>query len=71
MTLDDVMKDCKIEVYPNRPLGGQHVGTDNGVKVTHEPSGIVAIVNSGRSQHTNRTIAMDMIMAAITHPKFK
>lgn len=71
MTFDDIMKECKVEVALNRVMGGQHVGTDNGVKVTHKPSGIVAIVNSGRSQHTNRTIAVDMIMAALTHPKFK
>lgn len=58
----------KVSTYPERPKGGQHVGIDYGVKIEHIPTGIIAIVNTGRSQHKNRAIAMDMILAAITHP---
>ena len=65
--------DVKIEHWPPRQdRGGQHVGTGpSGVKVTHLPSGIEAFVEIGRSQYINREIAMDMILAAITHPRFK
>lgn len=65
--------EIKIECWPKRSdRGGQHVGTGpGGVKVTHIPSGIEAFVEIGRSQHTNREIAMDMILAALTHPKFR
>lgn len=63
--------DLKVETWPPRNKGGQHVGTESGVKVTHLPSGIEAVVNIGRSQHINRQIACDMILAAITHPRFK
>lgn len=51
--------------------GGQHVLRPfNGVKVTHTPSGTVAMCHVGRSQHVNRAIAMDMILSAVTHPRF-
>jgi peptide chain release factor 2 len=63
----------KVETYPlikNR--GGQHVAlTPTGIQVTHLPSGIMAIVDIGRSQHRNRQIAMEMILAAITHPDYR
>jgi len=52
--------------------GGQHCGMPAmAVRVTHIPSGIMAQVHIGRSQHINRLIALDMIEAAITHPRFR
>lgn len=56
------------EAWPPREKGGQHVGGIYRVKVTHIPTGLVAIVNVGRSQHRNRRIAEDMILAGLTHP---
>lgn len=67
-------EDMKFEAWPDggrNRVGGQMVGTHGGVRATHEPTGIVAIVNIGRSQHINKMIAEDMILAAITHPKFR
>ena len=65
-------KDLKTEIWPPETNpGGQHVGTRDGIKVEHLPSGIVAIVNIGRSQFKNRQIACDMILSAITHPMFR
>ena len=64
----------KIEVWPIPGIhqrGGQHVGVYPGVRITHLPSGIAAYVEANRSQHVNKMIAMDMILAAITHPKFR
>ena len=65
--------DLKVEHWPPRkPPGGQHVGTGPaGIKVTHLPTGIEACVDIGRSQFINREIAMDMILAALTHPRFR
>lgn len=64
-------EDLKVELWPPREKGGQHVGTGpNGVKITHLPSGVYVCVDVGRSQHTNKLIAMDMIEAALTHPRF-
>lgn len=66
-------EDVKVESWPPRKsMGGQHVGTGpSGVKVTHLPTGIEACVEISRSQFDNRSIAMDMILAAITHPRFR
>ncbi|OJY66427.1 peptide chain release factor-like protein [Rhizobium sp. 60-20] len=72
--IDIPTNDLKIEVWPISGIherGGQHVGTYPGVRITHLPSGINAYVDIGRSQHINKLIAMDMILAAITHPKFR
>lgn len=65
-------EDIRTEAWPPRQsLGGQHVGTGpSGVKVTHIPTGIEACVEIGRSQHINRLIAVEMIEAALTHPRF-
>lgn len=67
-------EDLRIEVWPIPGIhhrGGQHVGIYPDIRITHLPSGIQAVVNVGRSQHINKIIAMDMILAAITHPKFR
>ena len=32
--------DLKVEVLRKRPPGGQHVGVDTGIRVTHIPSGL-------------------------------
>lgn len=64
----------KFEVYPIAGIdarGGQTVGGHSGVRATHEPSGITVYVNIGGSQHINKMIAEDMILTAITHPKFR
>ena len=64
----------KIECYPIEgidPRGGQHVGGHSGVRITHLPSGVMAYCNTGRSQHINKMIAMDMIVSAVTHPRFR
>lgn len=65
-------EDLNVEAWPPRkPPGGQHVGTGpSGVKVTHIPTGIEACVETHRSQHVNRLIAVEMIEAALTHPLF-
>lgn len=64
----------KIEVYPIPGIdarGGQHVRGHSGVRITHIPSDMQAYVDIGRSQHDHKMIAMDMILAAITHPRFR
>lgn len=65
------IEELKVEIVQPHPPGGQHVGTYSGVKVTHIPSGIIAIVDSDRSQHRNRAIAFDMIEAALTSPNYR
>jgi len=70
---DEIARECDCEQWPPRAQpGGQHVGTGpSGVKITHRSTGIVACVEISQSQHINRMIAHNMILAAITHPRFR
>jgi peptide chain release factor 2 len=64
--------ELKSSLYDPRPPGGQQVGlTPTGVKVEHLPTGTIAIVQTNRSQHKNREIAIRMIEAALTDPDFR
>lgn len=64
--------DVTVEIWPPREKGGQQVGSGpSGVRVTHNPSGIQAFVDIGRSQHINKMIAMEMVEAALTHPRYR
>jgi protein subunit release factor A len=55
-----------IEYYPPRNAGGQHVGIiSKGIKITHIPSGLIAICDMGRSQMRNKETAMRMIAAGL------
>lgn len=62
--------DLAITLWPERK-GGQQVGTPSGVKVEHLPSGLVAIVNTDRSQHRNRAVALDMILGGLTSSSYR
>ena len=67
----EVVVEYEIEIYPPTNLGGQHCGVSNGIKITHIPTGLIAIVNSERSQHRNKQIAMHMIEGGLTSPHFR
>lgn len=68
MTTEIPPSDLLIECWPQKQTGGQHVGGPNGIKITHLPSGIVAICETERSQHRNKSIALDMILGGLTSP---
>lgn len=67
--MDIPPEDLLIETYPPRQRGGQHCGfSGSGVQITHLPSGLIAIAKHNRSQHRNKAVALDMILAGLTTP---
>lgn len=64
--------DLTIETWPPRQIGGQQVGAGpTGVKITHEPTGIVVCVDVQRGLHRNKLIALDALAGALTSPFMK
>jgi protein subunit release factor A len=54
--------DCLVSVVNQAGKGGQHVGAaPTGVRVLHEPTGLVAECGYERSQLKNREVAFSMI----------
>ncbi|GAM22082.1 hypothetical protein SAMD00019534_052570, partial [Acytostelium subglobosum LB1] len=66
IVIDIQPKDLVIETMKSSGPGGQHVNkTESAVRITHTPSGIMVTVSEQRSQHQNKSIAMELIKAKL------
>jgi len=58
----ELLSQCRVDTFRSGGKGGQHQNTtESGVRLTHRPTGIVVTARDERSQHRNRSIALERL----------
>ena len=59
---DELLRECRVDTFRSGGAGGQHQNkVESGVRLTHQPSGIVVTSRRHRSQHRNRQDALSKL----------
>ncbi len=58
----DLLAECRVDTFRSGGKGGQHQNkVESGVRLTHRPTGLVAVSRRHRSQRRNREDALDRL----------
>ncbi len=61
-TMEKLLAECDVETFRASGPGGQHRNRRaSGVRLTHRPSGIVVTATERRSQHQNKSVALERL----------
>lgn len=59
---DELLGQCRVETFRAGGKGGQHQNTtESGVRVVHLPTGVRATSRNERSQHRNKSLALERL----------
>lgn len=57
-----LLKQCRVDTFRSGGKGGQHQNTTaSGVRLVHEPTDLRSTARGERSQHRNKTIALERL----------
>jgi len=63
---EELLAQCRVETFRAGGPGGQHQNTtESAVRLTHLPTGVKAVAREDRSQHRNRTVALERLRARL------
>lgn len=59
---EELLAQCRVDTFRAGGKGGQHQNTtESGIRLVHEPTGVRASSRNERSQHRNRSIALERL----------
>ena len=62
----ELLRQCRVDTFRSGGAGGQHQNkVESGVRLTHQPTGIVVSSRRHRSQHRNREDALGKLRAEL------